>query len=70
MKNTEWGAVAYLSQSAYGKNDKIWVNNSGSYITGSAGDNAISSQNIGTNTNYASTQSVNASSTGNITGGL
>lgn len=68
MKNTEWGAVAYLSQSAYGKNDKIWVNNSGSYITGSAGDNAISSQNIGTNTNYASTQSVNASSTGNVTG--
>ena len=51
MKNTEWGAVAYLSQSAYGKNDKIWVNNSGSYITGSAGDNAVSSRNIGTNTN-------------------
>ena len=62
------GAVAYLSQSVYGKSDKIWVNNSGSYITGSAGDNAVSSQNVGTNTNYASTQSVNASSTGNITG--
>ncbi len=43
MKNTEWGAVAYLSQSKYGKNgnnnytetDKeIYINNSSSYYTG------------------------------------
>ena len=40
MKNTEWGAVAYLSQSKYGKmgnpnysgaNKEIYVNNSGEY---------------------------------------
>ncbi|MEE0768276.1 MAG: type II secretion system protein, partial [Clostridia bacterium] len=38
MKNDEWGAVAYLSKSKYGKqNEEVWINNSGSYITGSAG---------------------------------
>ena len=26
MKNTEWGAVAYLSRSKYGKNEQIWNN--------------------------------------------
>lgn len=68
MKNTEWGAVAYLSQSGYGKNSEIWINNSGSYITGSAGNTAISSQNTGVDTNYASEQGMQASSTGNVTG--
>ena len=43
MKNTEWGAVAILSQSQYGKmgnsnytgaNKEIYKNNSSSYITG------------------------------------
>lgn len=68
MKNTEWGAVAYLSQSDYGKNSKIWTNNSGSYITGSAGNTATSSQNINVDTNYASAQGMQASSTGNVTG--
>ena len=46
MKNTEWGAVAYLSQSKYGKNGnsdpeyqaaankEVYKNNSSSYITG------------------------------------
>ena len=34
MKNTEWGAVAYLSQSVYGKNEKIEINDNSSYITG------------------------------------
>lgn len=68
MKNTEWGAVAYLSQSNYGKNSKIWINNSGSYITGSAGNTATASQNIGVDTNYTSEQGMKASSTGNVTG--
>ena len=26
MKNTEWGAVAYLSRSVYGKNGEVWNN--------------------------------------------
>ena len=46
MKNMEWGAVAYLSQSKYGKygnpnytedNKEIYVNNSEEFITGSSG---------------------------------
>ena len=34
MKNTEWGAVAYLSHSDYGINKEIRINNNGNYITG------------------------------------
>ena len=36
MKNTEWGAVAYLSHSKYGINDNIRINNNSAYITGYA----------------------------------
>ncbi len=51
MKNSEWGAVAYLSQSKYGKygnsnysgaNKEIYINNNSNYITGcSAGAPSI-----------------------------
>lgn len=68
MKNTEWGAVAYLSQSVYGKNSEVWINNNGSYITGSVGNAVAASQNIGVDINYAGEQGVKASSTGNVTG--
>ena len=34
MKNTEWGAVAYLSHSNYGINDEIRINNNSAFITG------------------------------------
>ena len=68
MKNTEWGAVAYLSQSTCGKGSKIWVNNGGSYITGATGNTAVASQNTGVDTNYTSQQGVQASSNGNVTG--
>ncbi len=34
MKNSEWGVVAYLSQSKYGINKEIAVNDSSSYLTG------------------------------------
>lgn len=46
IKNMEWGAVAYLSQSKYGKqgnndytgaNKEIYINNNGSYKTGYSG---------------------------------
>ena len=39
MKNTEWGAVAYLSHSVYGLQAKVRINNNGSYITGYAARN-------------------------------
>jgi len=34
MKNTEWGAVAYLSQSKYGSQKSVRINNNSAYITG------------------------------------
>ncbi len=37
MKNSEWGAVAYLSHSKYGINKEININNSSDYYTGRSG---------------------------------
>ena len=69
MKNDEWGAVAYLSKSKYGKeNEEVWINNSSSYITGSAGNSASASSNTGTTIDYTSTQGVKASTTGTVHG--
>ena len=69
MKNDEWGAVAYLSKSKYGKqNEEVWINNSSSYITGAAGNSASASVNTGTTTDYTSTQGVKASTTGTVYG--
>ena len=39
MKNSEWGAVAYLSHSKYGINREIYINNSSSRYTGRSGGN-------------------------------
>ena len=39
MKNSEWGAVAYLSHSRYGVNREIYINNSSEYYTGRSGGN-------------------------------
>ena len=69
MKNDEWGAIAYLSKSKYGKqNEEVWINNSSSFITGSAGNSISATDAEGTNTNYTSTQGVKASTTGNVYG--
>lgn len=47
MKNSEWGAVAYLTHSQYGRNgNEITINADSSYITGSGGDTASSTGNI------------------------
>ena len=69
MKNDEWGAVAYLSKSKYGKqNEEVWINNSSSYITGSAGNSASAGTDAGTTNDYTSTQGVKASTTGTVHG--
>ena len=69
MKNDEWGAVAYLSKSEYGKEtEEVWINNSSSFITGSAGNSASASANTGTTTDYTSMQGVKASTTGTVYG--
>lgn len=37
MKNTEWGAVAYLQHSKYGSATKVRINNNSAFVTGYAG---------------------------------
>ena len=39
MKNSEWGAAAYLSHSKYGANREIYINNSSDRYTGRSGGN-------------------------------
>ena len=79
MKNSEWGAVAYLSHSKYGVNREIYINNSSGYYTGRSGGNIGGSVSTNTNgtytwdgflTNDNSTRDLTkvASTTGNITG--
>ncbi len=76
MKNTEWGAVAYLSYSAYGKGSKININNTKDYKTGySAGTDqnsnlgtAVSSSELDKTQPWNTATGYLASTTGNITG--
>ncbi len=76
MKNTEWGAVAYLSHSKYGKGTEIRINNNSDFITGySAAANTDQSSYRGIyGTDSSITQPYNtptgylASTTGNISG--
>ena len=49
MKNDEWGAVAYLSKSKYGKNAEVTINDNSSYYTGGGSGNAYVS-NVGQST--------------------
>ena len=39
MKNSEWGTVAYLSNSKYGVNREVYINNSSLLYTGRSGGN-------------------------------
>ena len=57
MKNSEWGAVAYLSHSRYGVNREIYINNSAGFYTGRSGGNVGGSTAI--NTVYTSQTSTN-----------
>src|SRR5574344_1055016 len=72
VMNKEWGAVAYLVNSIYGRCvgatcTEVSINNSSSYITGSSGGNPDASQ---SDTVYAynTTNGFLATTTGNITG--
>ena len=71
-KNNEWGAVAYLTHSIYGRCinsttcTEIGINNNTSYVTG-YGSPAGSDENV-TNGAYNTTLGQNASTTGNIYG--
>lgn len=78
MKNTEWGAVAYLSRSVYGKNGEVWnnpyYNNTTNYspITGLCGNASNGKDNATTDIaktyKYNETGGGNASTTGNVYG--
>ena len=48
MKNSEWGAVAYLSHSKYGVNREVYINNSNQYYTGRSGGDVGGSTAINT----------------------
>ncbi len=69
MKNSEWGAVAYLTQSQYGRNGhEVDINNSSSYITGNGGGSTSASSASNTTHAYNTTEGMKASTTGNIYG--
>ena len=78
-KNSEWGAVAYLSQSKYGKygnsnytgvDKEVAINNCSSYVTGIGGDTVSSTSSTTTcmTNTYGTVKGQAASTTGNITG--
>ena len=81
MKNTEWGAVAYLSHSKYGINGEVNTNNHSGYLTGYsqvnkatcyAGTTSSACNEFGTAVTitqaYNTETGYKASTTGNITG--
>ena len=79
MKNSEWGAVAYLTYSPYGRNgEELAVNQCSSYYTGAGpglGDSTIynstyaySADTFSTTYAWNTTQGKLASTTGNIYG--
>ncbi len=67
MKNTEWGAVAYLAQSAYGKNAEVWINPNSNFLTGQAGTGPSVGGTTSTSP-YNSGNGPQASTTGNVYG--
>ena len=76
MKNTEWGAVAYLSHSKFGIDGEVNINNNSSYKTGYSALPSTNQQTYpgtsGDGSSYNSTYNTEigylASTTGNITG--
>ncbi len=68
MKNTEWGAVAYLSHSKYGIKDEVRINNNSKYLTGYAADTKDAASSETANKQWNTTTGHLASTTGNISG--
>ena len=68
LKNSEWGAVAYLTDSKYGRNGtEITINNNSSLLTGNGGDTISADRSSDTNA-YNTELGMRASTTGNICG--
>ena len=76
MKNTEWGAVAYLSQSKYGKmgnpnysgvNKEIYINNSQNMYTGRSGGSSNATYTSYGSYSYDDKACTNNTCAGNVT---
>ena len=67
MKNTEWGAVAYLSHSKYGIRLKIRVNNNLNFVTGYSAIEEPALGHSSTSINGNQFESVNPGEDGNYT---
>ena len=70
IKNSEWGAVAYLSHSKFGNEEEVQVNSTthNGYVTG-CGPQVLGSEELGTSCNPYNTElGSSASTTGNIYG--
>ena len=70
MKNSEWGAVAYLSHSKYGTNKEIRINNyyNGGHLTGCGANTENESESNTCGIIYGKATTYPQSTTGNITG--
>jgi hypothetical protein len=69
LKNSEWAAVAYLTQSKYGRNNtEITINNNSNSLTGYAGGSVSAASSTIDTYFYNTPQGVLASTTGNIYG--
>ena len=61
MKSSEWGSISYLSNSKYGINREVYINNSSEYYTGRSGGNVSGSTPINeTYTDQTSTSTYNS----------
>ncbi len=78
MKNIEWGAVAYLTQSKYGRFNgdgseiadgaEVWINNDTNFTTGCAGSSVFAESGTCTDEFRWNKSGVKASTTGNMYG--
>ena len=68
MKNTEWGAVAYLSHSKYGINKEVAINSTDTFTTGCGPQSAGSTDSGSSCNSYTTTLGQSASTTGNVYG--
>ena len=71
MKNSEWGAAAYLSHSKYGVNTEVRINNNSNYGNYTTGCGALEENGSSTSSceiQYGNASSYPQSTTGNISG--
>ena len=68
IKNSEWGAVSYLSHSIYGINSEVRLNNNNTYMSGCGASSADGAAVATCQIQYGNVTTYPQSTTGNITG--